>query len=424
MRKFIYIILFACTTSIACAQTKVTINKTNKNAVLFDDSTPNSLFGLLKTSYENLGYFDVEGMSNSLVKTLSGSERAKLYASSTNDVYIPLDEYGEVQVVYNPHTKTYEEAYVYPDTVFTSLENIERIVLNITEGDGTNFSRIETIEFWRKYNGIFHRVMTISAEVLALNGFKYLEPVPDEIQMAWLDKSNPSGLWNKMKKESLETFERQKEKNIDEEIDFSMNFFPTNYDFFFHYFVTSSAGELGKDPEKVSYLQARNYFKKDQFPFQLSYGDALYLDSNKRQGIEGKFLSAYPYWIFSDEPLIDGDPNSPYFADPVTKVNNDGTIEYVYPDPILAYAWLDYENVQFFALKKIGLEENDQGMLSRIVGLVCTQKSKTGKPEVVSYLYTDGPFKSYFESYPITKLNDLPWYTMLQKEVENKKNAK
>ena len=425
MKSTLFAILILITTQFAIAQTKVTINKNKKNAALFDDSSPNSLFGMMKSSYENLGYFDVEGMDESLVNSLSAIERSKLIASTTNDVYPVYDEFGEDLVVYDSVSRSYEMMYRYPDTVFTSLDNIERIVLNVEEGKGKKFYRIKTLEFWKEYDGELYRVMTISSEIIDFKGFKYIEQVDNEIQNGWLNRADSSSLWNQMKISALETFERNRVMDGgNENKDFSMAFFPTIYDFVFYYFVVSSPSEIGKIPEETSYLQARNFLKMDYMPFQFSYGDGLVADSNNRLTIEGNFDSVNSHWHYYSEPLYEMDPDAYNFGEPIVIQTEEGILEYVYEDPELFYIWLDYQDIQLFAVKQFNLEENDSGMLSKIIGLVFTQKSQTGKPEIVSYMPIEGIFKSYFESYPVTPLRELPWYKVLRKEAERKRNTK
>lgn len=425
MKSAFFTLLIVFFTQVSDAQTKVTINKNNKNAALFDDSSPNSFFGMMKSSYENLGYFDVKGMDDELVNSLSAAERSKLVASTTNDVYPMHDEFGSDMVYIDSITGDIEMMYSYPDTVYTSLDNIERMVLNVEDGKGPKFDRIKTVEFWKKYDGELHRVMTISSEIVDLKGFRYVESVEEEIQEVWLNRADSSSLWNQMKISALETFERNRVMDGgNENKDFSMAFFPTIYDFVFYYFVVSSPSEIGKSPEETSYLQARNFLKMDYMPFQFSYGDGLVADSNNRLTIEGNFDSVNSHWHYYSEPLYEMDPDAYNFGEPIVIQIEEGILEYVYEDPELFYIWLDYQDIQLFAVKQFNLEENDSGMLSKIIGLVFTQKSQTGKPEIVSYMPIEGLFKSYFEAYPITQLRELPWYKVLRKEAERKRNTK
>lgn len=85
---------------------------------------------------------------------------------------------------------------------------------------------------------------------------------------------------------------------------------------------------------------------------------------------------------------------------------------------------LDYKNIQFYAIKEFVFEGDTDEMAAKIVGLICTQTSENGKPEVVSSMPTKGDFESSFESYPIDKLVELPWHVIFRKEVERKKNEK
>jgi hypothetical protein len=85
---------------------------------------------------------------------------------------------------------------------------------------------------------------------------------------------------------------------------------------------------------------------------------------------------------------------------------------------------LDYNDIQIFAVKQFNAEENDNGMISKIVGLIFTQTKQSGKPEIVSYMPIEGVFKQYFVTYPITQLSELPWYKVLRKEAERKRNVK
>lgn len=223
----------------------------------------------------------------------------------------------------------------------------------------------------------------------------------------------------------METFERNRVMDGgDENKDFSMAFFPTVYDFSFFYFVVSSAYEIGKDPEEMSYLQARNFFKMNYMPFQFSYGEGLVADSNSRLSIEGNFDSVNSHWHFYSEPFYEMDPDAYNFGEPIVRQTEEGILEYVYEDPELYYIWLDYNDIQIFAVKQFNAEENDNGMISKIVGLIFTQTKQSGKPEIVSYMPIEGVFKQYFVTYPITQLSELPWYKVLRKEAERKRNVK
>ncbi len=424
MKTILFIFLIALTTQLAIAQSVVTINKTKKNAALFEDSTPNSLFGMLKSSYENLGYFDVKGMSDSLVNSLSLIDRSKLYASTTNEIEVMYNENGEEQVFFDSLSGMYELIYRYPDTVYTSLDNIECIVLNIEEGKESKFSRINTIEFWKNYNGTMSRVMTISADVLSMIGFKYIEEVNENIQAAWLDKSNSHSLWNKMKIAALERFERQKIMDGGrEEKDFYMSFFPSNYDFPFYFFLMSVPTNLDKNPEEISYLQARNYYKTERMPFQFSYGDALIADSNSRLAIESHFTNVKRYWFLPLTERYDEDPDSPNYGEQLVIETEDGSLDYAHENPELIYVWLEYKDVKLYAVKEFLPAKNDKERMSKIVGLIFTQKTGNGKPEIVSYSPTEGVFESDFGAYPITKLYKLPWYSLLIKETKRKRNT-
>ena len=103
------------------------------------------------------------------------------------------------------------------------------------------------------------------------------------------------------------------------------------------------------------------------------------------------------------------------------KENEDGTFEFVYEDPLLFYIWLDYNDIQLYAMKEFILEERENSIVSKITGLIFTQKTSNGKPQTISYMPIVGPFESQFFSYPSEKLNELPWYTILRKETERKK---
>lgn len=425
LRSISILIFIFSTITPSWSQQKVTIRKNKKNAALFDEVSPTSMLSLMKNSFENLGYFHLEGMDETLIASLSSHEKSKLIAFSTNDLTPLYNEYGEEMVEYDSVSGSYVLLYAYPDTIYASLDQIEQLVIHVKAGKGSIFGRMERIEFWRKYNGELHRTLSVDADILKFKGFKYVEPVDEGIAQKWTDSLGGNSLWMQMRKAAMETADRRGSiDEVDDQHDFWMSFFPTHYDFSFFYFITSSLEKMEKALDEEAQLYVRNFYKTDFLPFAFNYGDTLSIDTNMRIPLEQKFTSISSYWNIPTEPIIDGDPDSPNFMEPLIQINDDGTMEFVYEDPILNYVWLEYEPLRFYAVKEISEEEMDQGPVSRIVGLICTQEQANEKPELVSYSPVHVLFQDHFSSYPITRLVDLPWFSVLKKEAERKKNAR
>lgn len=420
--KALIIILFLSTYSFS--QTIVVIDKNKDTAPLFDDVEPLSLISMLKSGLYHLGNFDLIGMNDSLVNTLTIQEKSKIlkFAQMYHDY--EYDENGEQRTVFNQETGMYDYVFIPPDTIYASLDNIERIVLNLSGGGLSKIHYIESIEFWKKYGGKLHKVLSLNPAILDLQGFKTIRPVAEEIQSFWLNKDDPKSLWNQMKEASLKVKRDYEAGVLSEENEFLMEFFPYHSDFPFDAYI-GGAPRLVEEQvnSELNYLVVLNQDFNAKLPFQFSYGDSLnfQLDYNKK--LESKFEEVVSISLISDEPILDMDPDSPNYLSELIIAQPDGTMEFVFPDPIIIYLWCDYNDIELFAVEEFVFDGNTDEMRTKIVGLCFTEKSTTGKPEIISYIQTDGKYSSFFENYPSEKLNELEWNKIFKKEIEKNANT-
>lgn len=406
---------------VSFSQSIIVIDKNKTTAPLFDDAQPFSFIAMLKSGLYHLGNFDLMGMSDSLVNTLSVEEKNKTLKFAKMFQDYEFDENGEQKTVFNPETGMYDFVFIPPDTVYASLDNIERIVLNISEDNAEK----KTIEFWKRYGGKLQRVLTLNADVLELQGFKTIRPVKDEKQSFWLNKNDPKSLWNQMRDASLKLKSDFEEGIVDTaENGFLMEFFPRSS-------IIPLTAYFGGIPSivesqyvnEVNYLVVLNEDYNARLPFQFTYGDSLNASPDYNAKLEKEFNKVVTINLLSDYPLLDMDPDSPNFGNELIITHPDGTMEYVYPDPILSYLWCDYDNTELYEVEEFVFNENTDEMRTKMVGLCFVKKSSNGKQEIVSFTRTEGQFSSFFEDYPSEKLNELEWNIIFKSEVEKSANT-
>jgi len=425
MKKILFALFLLFFSFSTFAQSIVVIDKDKTTAPLFDDTDPLSLIGVLKAGLYDLGNFDLAGMSDSLVGSLSSEEKATTlkFAKMYHDY--KYDENGEPLVVYNEASEMYDYVFIPPDTIHTSLDNIERIVLNVADGDGLKIHRTQSIEFWKKYGGKLHKVLSVNATIVDLQGFKIIRPVNDVFQTLWLDKKDPNSMWNQMKSASYRVKSDFEEGVIGEEKKgFVMEFFPIYSAIPFTVFFGGSPKIVEEQiMSEENYLVVVDKDFNENLPFQFTHGDSLFLQEDYKQQLESKFEELRSISIESDLPMIDMDPDSPNFMSELMIENVDGVMEYIYPEPILVYLWCEYNHIQMYAIEEFVFDGNTDEMRTKIVGLCFTQISEIGKPEIISFTKTEEEFNPFFENYPSEKLNNLAWNKILKKEIENASNA-
>ena len=419
------IIFLSLIPTISLSQSIVVIDKNKTTTPLFNDNAPLSLISVLKENLYDLGNYDLEGMSDSLLNTMSVKERsATLKFTPMYHDYV-YDEYGEPLTVLNERTGSYEYVFIPPDTTYTSLDDIERIVLNITEGKGLKIDRIESIEFWKRYNGVLCKVLTLNPEILKMQGLKIIRPVSEELQSLWLDKKDPNSFWNQMKVASLKAksdFERGIEDL--EEKSFVMEFFPYAASFPFKgYFGGVPKIVEEQVNQELNYLVVVNRDLNENLPFGFTFGKKLNNNPDYSKKLESQFKEIVSIAIESDYPLIDIDPDSPNFGNALIIVQQDGTMEFVYPEPIISYLWCEYDNILLYAVEEFIVDTNTNEMKTNIVGICFTQKAENGKPEIVSLVRIDDRFLYFFEQYPEEKLNLQEWNNIFNQEIDKSYNT-
>lgn len=425
MTIFFKIVCFIFVSTISFSQSIVVIDKNKVTESLFDDTKPLSFISMLKSGLYNLGSFVLEGMDDALLNSLSKEEKDETLKFAPMFQDYEIDENGEQLTVFNSETGMYDFVFIPPDTTYASLDNIERIVFNIGDGNLLKVSRIESVEFWKRYGGKLYKVLSLDPTILELQGFKTIRPVQDDIQSQWLDKMDPKSLWNQMREASLKVKSNFDEGIVDiEEKGFVMDFFPYNPDFPFDAY-SGGTPVLVEDQiiNESNYLVVLNQDFNTNLPFQFSYGDSLSSQLNYHEKLKREFDELNFIQLDSEYPLIDMDPDSPNFLNELMIENSEGIMEYVYPDPVIVYVWCDYNDIQLYAVEEFVFDGRTDEMRTKIVGLCLAKKSMNGKPEIVSSTKVEGQIASFFEDYPSDKLDELDWNIIFKEELEKKANG-
>ena len=412
----------ACVPLFPQAQELAIIDKNDRTAPVFDEGNPMGLMGLLHANRELWGHYELEGMADSLVEALTPQEKSECLRFIPRFLDIEYDEFGEQKVRFNPDLGYDDYVYIAPDTVFTNISGIERIVIRMEQGDFQD--TLTTLECWKSYNGNLVKVLSMQTDVLHMEGFTLFETVDDATQRALLDKKDASSLWNRLKKEGHDEYQYIREGFFeDERVFLDFHFFP-------HFNPTQSEFFGKQEPKRLyeNYIAERNVLtltndkSAAELPFKTSFGEALFQDTNNRVTVEREFNEVVRFAFLSDVPKLDLDPASIYFGTELMVTLPDGSMEYIYEDPIIVYFWVDFEPVQLYLGRQ--LIENEETGVVRLepAKLYLAKVMPDGTNELVTTVLVDEKLLPFFSEYPQPTLRELEWHQLLQSEIANPKN--
>lgn len=369
-------LLFFC--GFSQAQNYFVIDASAKTAAIFDQEDPKSYMSLLMQNCNYLGFFEKEGINEKDLQTLTNEQRVTLtpYIGRAGDIPLidmdPRSEtFGEELIVYDSLSGAYSYVYPAPDTMYTDLVGVSRILLKYWEGSGPLIDRVSEVVFCKKYADSYVAVLKVAGNsILSLDGFQYMEKLSSSLKESLISES-PNGYWQQCKDSALVQGEK--------------------YYLDLHYFQMTSTFPIwtGYDrlPEEVSEnsdADWRNYAQFDDLdplPFDFMYGDSLYNNHEFLSVLLNDFDSVSYVQIDHGEPLIEEDPDLPDFGEFKIVLNESGEYEFLYPAPDVYFRWVEYRPSNCYAISSFVAEGS--GMKMQLEKLVFT-KNAGAEDHVVS----------------------------------------
>lgn len=328
------LLLFVVSGGNVSAQTIKVIDKSEKTAILFDESNPRSFVNLLMQNVDVLERCEPIGIP---VEDLSATQRKALIPLIGVPGTIPLlvedpssPDFGDPLIVTDPVTGMQSFVYDAPDTVFIDLKDVSRMILEFDSDKETGLEKVKSITLAKKYGDQYVPVLRCEGNVLLdPTGFRFWEQVSKE-QEEWLVGDRPDSYWNQMRDTFSGVYDRYEE----------LVFFPGEFALDFHtkYDIPEPLKEVYDVPR---YLRREEIWKTLPFDAKLStpYGNWLVSELDT--------LSPYFDTVIYEEyidpvPLIDEDPNSVNFGEPLIYTSEDGLQFFVYSAPTANISWLGF----------------------------------------------------------------------------------
>ncbi len=412
----------------ATAQNAIVIDNNKKHQSIFDGDDPLSFISLVRSNSYNIGYMEIEGMSQEARASLSEKDKENITQFIGKPGTVPLIDadpespnFGNPLIVTNPETGMQSFIYDAPDTVFTMLDNIDRIVIYLENGDGPALERATRLSYFKLIDGAYHSVLSVNAQdVLSFDGFSYYRQLDDKLTSELLSHE-PTSMRSVMRKEAL----KQKEmydgsKFARWRYDLKQNYFPADGILFGFY----SWGKMPVNMEKweaerdVMYPRLSSKAEDAQYPFGLHLGSGIVQDTAGRAALLAGFDEVHSDFEVSDKPLIDNDPNSPTFGLASIVVNPDGSESVQYPAPKEVFFWLEYSNAKMFVKESFHSVDNTS---ETTVDAIYFTTKVDGQEEVISVMPFRESFQEYFVDHEKLTLNEMSFYKTLVKAFKNKK---
>lgn len=373
------------------AQEVIVIDKNEQNKDIFNYNDPYSLVSLVKFNWiEEITPMD----SNSVTHLKEIGMLESVY--SFEEVYSPsplLDEdpdspnFGEPLTYLDPETGYITFVYPPPPISYYDVDGITRIL--IFKGEVQNpvtrerYEGIKEIGFAKKY-GIDEKY-TITMKIpfsylMRMDGFKALVNLPEEVKDELADLTNERSLFNQIKKDR---FAKRRHKVVFEPDTatkdvIKMEYFDPSFQIMSHGFSrfrlpTNSWGEKSKgyNPQGKA---TKHCF---QLPFT-SFNEKILADN----------FEVIDTTVYGRSPLLDEDPSSPNFGEPLTEEDENGNLTFVYPKESYTY-YVDFEPKSAYVLLDFNYVDTQN---KRNFGILPEQLLLTGAYEDKEHLI----FNVYF----------------------------
>lgn len=428
MQKVSILISSLMMTFLTMAQDAIVIDNTKEHHSLFDSNDPLSFVSMLKSNVYYLGYMEIEGMSNEVYESLSKADHEQVSNFIGQPGTTPLlDEdpnsprFEKPLIVTDPVTGQQSFVYDAPDTVRAFIDNIDRIVIELEEGEGSIRDRASRVAYFKQIDDTYHSVFSLNAQdLLSFDGFAYFQQLDDKLTSELLS-DDPNSMWSNMRTEAL----KQKEmydgtKFARWTYDLKLNHFPADaISFGFYNWSDAPANmDIWEKEREVYYARLNEGGEYAMYPFGLNLGTGIVSDTTGRAALLSTFGGVYSDLEISDKPMIDRDPNSPNFGNEMMVENADGSTSILYPDPKEVFFWLDYSNAKLFVKESFHMKEDGS---ETTVDAVYFTIEVDGKDEVISVIPFRESIQGYFTDYEVLSVEKMEFNKTLNKALNNKK---
>lgn len=378
--------------SMAFSQELFVIDRSEDNQNLFDESRSTSFVRLIALNLMNFKTHEIDGISENDRKKLSSEQLAQLSVIVGEMGTKPLfDEdpnsptFGDPLIVMSADGF---ETFVYdpPDTTYTDFSDVSRIILECRDGKEPVQERIEKVTFCKRYSEEYIPVFQVLGNsLLSLQNVCYFEELPDPMDFVLV---SPDAYWEQLRDTLIGGGEAK---------DLGVAFFPQNFKFMMNmpFGYTQRVQENGG---------VEFEFTTWHYPFSFRYAD-IEDAPNIDELLEKEFDSAKYHFFESTVPMMDNDPNSPYFGEPIIETTSDGMQSFVYPAPELVIEWLDFQPY-FYVYGEVNSPTSGGFHLRKII---CTKRDETGENIVFVHTLND----AWRESLQDFLFSSIDWKSVL-----------
>lgn len=405
--KYLFTILLAINSCFLFAQERVEIIRNESTAFFFDESDPYSLVSLLQLNSSFLSDYDLEGINPEDFKKLTATEKEACSKFVGPPGQLPLiDEdpnspnFGYEIVRVDPETGFEEFVYPAPDTLYTSFKGINKIYLELREGEGEPFDRISKIDFYKSYSTGTLKVLSLTiTDIKWLQDINYVSRLDKDLE-AKITKGNPS-FWSVLRDTCVARMDWYKEHSENGIFrGFGSNdatsFFPVTF-----YGSTTFIEYSESDPED----EAEHYYMyedpDDFLPLSKKLCQRFKEEpATAKEVLLERFSVVHSIQTQRPDPLFEEDPDSPYFGDYKIEIV-DGKEQFVYPDPETEVFFIEYDPVVYVDQY---IEIDSTGKYWVVPeGLIFCDASGSGKPEIINYFKFEFDdtyvYRSFFKGY-------------------------
>lgn len=374
--------MFALT---SIAQEVVIFERNDKTEHLFDERNPLSLLSILQQNASYFNYYDIEGIDPKVFADIPKQERddALKFVGPQSDLPL-VDEYGEYATHSFPDG-TISYVYPAPDSMFIDLENIDKIVFTLHDGQEEPMQRLNKLQIWKNYSTGMHLTLSIDAsKFMTFEGIHFFLPLDEEATSKLVGNPYTKSLWNALRDSSLSEMKRFENGLDDDGVFFEKNrYVNCSYQQFFmrHWYIDFRLNKNWKESVEPEPYYFERFDYEDLFPFSSELTTMTKHYSQDSIEVASYFDRQHYILAQSDVPLVDE------YGEYMMKFDEDGMPVYVYETPRKEYFFLDYSPTVFLS-KQVIKDKNGQLMLTPNRFFFCAQKGEN-MPEIASILSID-----------------------------------
>ncbi|MFZ9028483.1 MAG: hypothetical protein ACO2Z9_05665 [Crocinitomicaceae bacterium] len=337
------------------SQETIIIDRDNSNRPIFDYDDPFSLVSLLKFNWIE----EINGMDSPTIEYLTKKKLIdSVYFFDGEQITTPLIEedpkspgFGEPVTVVDSETGMETFVYPAPERTYYDVDDISRILIikdtvrNFITGE--KYYGIKEVGFAKKYESDKKYTVTMRIPfeyLMRMDAFKALVKLPEEVKKELSDKSNERSLFNQVKKDR---YERRSRRIMYQRDTAAKNPIDLNYSLP-DYRIMQNGFTRFRRSKNLAGIQSEMY-RTNSLAFKHSF-DVPFTSSDPK--ILYSHFEVLDTVFYGRSPLIDEDPNSPTFGEPLTKENENGQLSFVYPkeeytyhvefEPESAYLLMDF----------------------------------------------------------------------------------